>query len=580
MNDKECVLSDFSIPDPDTILDDSEVVEDVDKFVDEEQLKLIQEISDSRDRDESRSVEIDVTEFDKEKRSSFHKSIKIKFGRFLMASTVDRDDKKFIQIRKKSRNDRSQPGRWQYPHDYVHFTMYKENIDTLQAISALSNRLKMKPALFMYAGTKDKRAKTCQWISVKRVDPSKICQSARVCQGVRIGNFKFVQEPLKLGALNGNRFKIALRAVTGDREQIEKGLESLRDYGFINYYGLQRFGNCVKVPTFLIGKALLSENFSEACELILKERDGEPHYMTQMRSIYAETKDPHQALKILHSTNTTIEARLLRGLVKHGDKNCLQALLMLPKNMLTLYTHAYQSYIWNHIASKRREMGIEVIEGDLVFTETENPPPNEVEIIEDAEAEEEEPTNEVEESKFLSMVRPLTKEDVESGKFTIYDIVLPLPGHDIKYPSNELQESYKELLTQDNLTSESLKNKHNVFSLTGAYRKVFIKPKNMSWKFMKYSGQVDLILSDYSRMCGDQEPEDDENGDNLALIVDLTLPPSAYATMALRELMKCDTNVGNHIKMENQLKAKEDERNNKRVNEDEIDVEQKKIKLE
>jgi tRNA pseudouridine13 synthase len=223
--------------------------------------------------------------------------------------------------------------------------------------------------------------------------------------------------------------------VKGEKENIEKAVESLKDVGFINYYGLQRFGNCQKIPTYIIGQALLSSDFKKACELIMQERDGEPNFMKEMRKVYAETKDAKQALRLIHSTNTSVEARLLHGLSQNGDTNYLQGLLKIPRNMLMLYTHAYQSFIFNQIASKRRELGLEVIEGDLVYTEK---PDTEVgdtfdETAVEEEAEASEPTEEVEkESKYLTMVRPLTKEDVGSKKFTIYDIVLPLPGHDIR----------------------------------------------------------------------------------------------------------------------------------------------------
>lgn len=77
---------------------------------------------------------------------------------------------------------------------------------------------------------------------------------------------------------------------------------------------------------------------------------------------------------------------------------------------------------------------------------------------------------------------------------------------------------------------------------------------------MKYSGQhTDLILSDYSKMMNDPELVEDTEGENLALILDFVLAPSAYATMALREVMKCDTSVGNQIQLmqENNKKAAE-----------------------
>lgn len=78
---------------------------------------------------------------------------------------------------------------------------------------------------------------------------------------------------------------------------------------------------------------------------------------------------------------------------------------------------------------------------------------------------------------------------------------------------------------------------------------------------MKYSGQnADLILSDYSKMLNDPELVEDAQGENLALILDFVLAPSAYATMALREVMKCDTSVGNQIQLMQENSKKDAEK--------------------
>jgi hypothetical protein len=145
-------------------------------------------------------------------------------------------------------------------------------------------------------------------------------------------------------------------------------------------------------------------------------------------------------------------------------------------------------------------------------------------------------------------------------------------------------------------------NLFSVFSLNGAYRKVFVKPEDFSWKFMKYSGQnTDLIISDYSKMHNDPEPTDNPEGDSLSLILDFILGPSSYATMALREVMKCDTSVGSQIQlMQDNKKAEESKakdeadatamvtddngevKGEKRANEEEVEesTEAKKQKIE
>lgn len=108
---------------------------------------------------------------------------------------------------------------------------------------------------------------------------------------------------------------------------------------------------------------------------------------------------------------------------------------------------------------------MKLLEGDLVYT---TPAQSTQEVIEDIEVNElapdaqndvAEPTDEVQ-SRFKTMVRPLTAADIESGKFTVFDVVLPLPGHDITYPANDCARWYEERLAQDDLSSEKLKQKH------------------------------------------------------------------------------------------------------------------------
>jgi tRNA pseudouridine13 synthase len=51
--------------------------------------------------------------------------------------------------------------------------------------------------------------------------------------------------------------------VTGSDEQIEEAMSNLREKGFINYYGLQRFGSSSSVPTPEVGRALLLGQWKE-----------------------------------------------------------------------------------------------------------------------------------------------------------------------------------------------------------------------------------------------------------------------------------------------------------------------------
>jgi hypothetical protein len=52
------------------------------------------------------------------------------------------------------------------------------------------------------------------------------------------------------------------RNVCASDEDIEKSLKSLQEKGFLNYFGLQRFGT-QSIPTYEIGKALVSGKWEE-----------------------------------------------------------------------------------------------------------------------------------------------------------------------------------------------------------------------------------------------------------------------------------------------------------------------------
>ncbi len=87
------------------------------------------------------------------------------------------------------------------------------------------------------------------------------------------------------------------------------------------------------------------------------------------------------------------------------------------------------------------------------------------------------------------------------------------------------------------------------FSLGGDYRNILVKPKELSYKLVAYSSSEsakDLTKSDWDVMQerlkqadeeGGQEEAESESGELRALVIEYSLPSSAYATMALRELL-------------------------------------------
>ncbi|MCO5550020.1 hypothetical protein L7F22_003497 [Adiantum nelumboides] len=241
------------------------------------------------------------------------------------------------------------------------------------------------------------------------------------------------------------------------------------------------------------------------------------------------------------------------------------------------YVHSYQSYLWNQAASKRITLyGVDkVVEGDLVFCmDSTNS-----EITLEGEAsqkdckkgsESEEVEYDGEEEIVLDVspayVKHVTADDVDFQKFSIHDVVLPLPGSKTSLPKNDVANTYEELARKDSLDLHQ--SAHNVkdFSfvhLSGSYRRLIQKAQGLDWKILKYDNNTQALAeTDWDRIKiekgknanGEEEAatraatpafstaanegEKDPCIKQTALQLKFVLPSSCYATMALRELMK------------------------------------------
>lgn len=501
---------------------------------------------------EEKVVTLNVTNMGKEDRREIHQTINTVFKNQITGTTISKDGENLIQFKKHLKGDTNDT-RTRWPSDigeYVHFLVFKESMDTLEAIYKIADSLKMRASLFTYAGVKDRRAKTTQWVCVRKVDPNRLLKATKRIKNLQIGNFIFKTEPLKLGQLKGNRFRIALRNVTGDDVLITEAMTSLKNNGFINYYGLQRFGNDKEVPTFHIGVQLMLGNWKEACSLILKPKSSDDPFLdiTIAKKVYQETENAQKAQECFRrNRNKCVESKLLGGLAKAHKNDYVNALESIPRNMRLLYIHSFQSLIWNKIVSRRlKEYGIKTIVGDLVLMPGNNLN-SEMELSEDED-------NIAEDKSQSSYIAPevkiLTQENVND--FTIFDVVLPLPGYDIKYPENDMKKWYKEILESYGLSLEMPKQRARTYTLSGAYRKIIVKVENLSWKILNYNDPTEnLIRSDLEELNKLPEPQDVPDGKYKALVIDFALQSSCYATMALREILKTDTSSSSHAKLNN-----------------------------
>ncbi|KAJ7781116.1 pseudouridine synthase [Mycena metata] len=468
-----------------------------------------------------------------------------------------------------------------YP-PYIHFTLQKTNRDTQDALGHLSRILHVSIKDLSVAGTKDKRGITVQRVALKRNNKTiediwKLANAQvgrqshnngavnqRGDRGVRIGDFNYRKASLELGMLKGNAFIITLRSVQVDSmETLNKALEVVKTKGFINYYGMQRFGTA-SVPTHSIGLALLKSEWQKAVSMILRKRHGEHPDVEAARDAWLVDGDLDKALELM-PRRVVAERCILESFQKQkGEtRNAMGALSTIPRNLRLMYVHAYQSYVWNAIVSERiRTYGAErPIVGDLVFDTTpeedvsmpdaldgEAPPVEDDKEIPAAEDEKEAPEDpSLSRSRQRSKrpwvapkIKTLTEEDLD--KYTIFDVLMPLPGTDVAYPGGPLGEKYKEYLRVDGLDPDNFVRKQKEYTLNGSYRAILHLPKELSWSVLRYTDpDVALAQADEDKLLGYDPPVISDDGRFMALQIKLALGTAAYATMALREITKIDT---------------------------------------
>jgi len=124
-------------------------------------------------------------------------------------------------------------------------------------------------------------------------------------------------------------------------------------------------------------------------------------------------------------------------------------------------------------------------------------------------------------------------------------VVLPLPGHSVTFPNHIVTQRCREYLAADGLKMEDFsENKLKEFALPGGYRKIVEIPGDLQWKHFLYNDATKpLVLTDVEKMQGLPEPQSIPDGKKRAIALSFTLPPSTYATMCLRELLKSATTV-------------------------------------
>jgi tRNA pseudouridine13 synthase len=246
----------------------------------------------------------------------------------------------------------------------------KFNYDLNQAVRFVSHYLQFSRKRIGYAGLKDKRAITCQRISIWKPDVERLKEFKS--RFIDLRPLEWSNSKVEIGDLKSNNFKIIIRGIDLDEKECKKRIlefaKEAEKNGIANFFGEQRFGG-VRPITHKVGKLIIQGNLKDAVMLYLGfTEEREKPESKQARKLASEGKFA-EALASFPSIYR-FEKSMLNHLVKFPN-DFAGAIGKLPKAMRYLFTHAYQSHLFNRIIEERLKQGfgLERIEGDLLDNE-------------------------------------------------------------------------------------------------------------------------------------------------------------------------------------------------------------------
>ena len=297
----------------------------------------------------------------KEIRTKIHTFFKGNFGGKLVTDTINsnqirvsRRGQGFVKVdglvgkkrRYDSRNDRTEDT---FP--YVEFVLKKEGVDTLEAVHALAKALHISAKEISFAGTKDRKALTIQRMAIRNIAVRKL--AGVKLNRISIGLIKPAKSQINLGELNGNHFCLVSRNITPilDKERIDLLISVFKESGFVNYYGLQRFGTQA-VSTHSIGLKLLRKDFLGAIDLLLSPNSNDSESLISAKQLWLKdhsVESAQQVLKYLSFKQDT-ERQICSALIR-DCRDFQGAWIAIKREMRMLYIHAVQSFIWNKLVT-------------------------------------------------------------------------------------------------------------------------------------------------------------------------------------------------------------------------------------
>lgn len=384
---------------------------------------------------------------------------------------------------------------------YTTFNLIKTNRDTFEALRKISKALKIPYGIINYSGLKDKYSISVQKISIKGDYIDKLKKLN--LRDIFIRNIHPTKKPVKLGSHLGNNFTILIRNIENSKNlriRLEKQINFLSNFGFPNYFGLQRFGS-YRPNSHTVGRYILEGNFKKAFEEFVSTiYTTESDESKLVREEFRNDRDFEKAYANFPK-KLNYERNMLYYLIQNPD-DYEGTINTIPSDLKKLLISSFQSYIFNKMLSLRVEKGFPLfkpIKGDVIS------------ILDDYNGN-------------VTYVKYIYGESYDKYLKKALDlnraaIIMPIIGNTTDLELFPLMKSlFEEITKRERIDKYILSSKLNTEpEMRGAIRTITAKP--IALKMLKFT-------------------EDDLNPGKKKVKLDFSLQKGSYATMLIREFIK------------------------------------------
>jgi len=366
---------------------------------------------------------------------------------------------------------------------YAVYRLNKTSVGTIEAINLILQLWNIRRPLLSTGALKDRHAQTEQMISISN-GPMKDLQH----HSIALKYLGQSDQPIRPDSFSANNFTIVLRDLSkNDTEKIILRLKEINQYGILNYFDEQRFGS-VRGGNEFPAKQLIKRDYEGALKTTLTATSKKDRgIVRQTRQTIAKNWGDWK--KCLELLSPSPDRRIINYLMMHPFY-FRQAFEMMNPNLILLFLHSYQSFIWNkglnrlflkylNLAKKNNKNIIKVpyLLGEFIFYQS-------------------------------------LEDDVLK---TLQELSIPFITHKTVFPDETMSAIFSEILKEEDIAQ----NDFRIHGMAKTYfrkgeRKAIIFPETLSLKGV--------------------ENDDLAKSKRLKTTIELQLPRGAYATIIIKRL--------------------------------------------